>query len=1423
MSESSATSAEPTTIFDVSNPKASLISLNMSNITKLTPSNFITWRLQISSLLEAHELHWFIIDEDRTPPEMITPTTGEPTTNPDFTAWNRQDKLLYSSLIGSLSLAVQPIVARATTSREIWQTVHRTYGNPSRGHIKQLKQQLKNITKGDQSIHEYMRTIINKTDQLALLGAALPHEDLLDVVTEGLGEDYRAIVEMVNGRDVPITLDELHEKLINREIALSSSDTSNASVPVTANTVQFRNQTNRGGFSGSRGRFSNSRGGFRPPRPYLGKCQICGVQGHGAKRCPQYQQPPALPQFQSHNVSPYRGPAPWLAPHLPLPPPQWQNQAHHTTTSSPDLSPWLLDSGASHHIASDLSNLSLHAPYNGGDNVLIGNGSGLPISHTGSAILPLTTRNLHLNNVLCVPDMKKNLISVNKLCKSNNVMVQLCPYDFQVKDLSTGTTLLNGKASEGVYEWPMKHIPSTTSISAFPCLKTSLSTWHSRLGHPHPQTLRHMISSFSLPLSSSLSSSLICNSCSSNKSHKLPFSLSTLVSKGPLDIIFSDVWTSPVLSVDGFKYYVIFVDHFTRYSWLYPLKTKSQVAQIFPIFKTLVENRFKARITTFYSDNGGEFIALRQFFATHGISHLTTPPHTPEHNGLAERRHRHIVETGLALLSHAGIPTSYWTYSFAAAVYLINRLTTPNLAHSSPFQLLFQSVPNYTKLRTFGCLCYPWLRPYGQNKFSPKSTPCVFMGYSLSQSAFLCLDVTTSRIYVSRHVEFHESVFPFRSLSKQSSSPPNMFSPSETVSASVVPVFHWPLAVDPCPAPSPAPITPPQPTPASSPLTHQSLPASPTSVSPVTTSSLSSSTASASSENSPENSVTVSLPDVAPIVSPPAAAPLAPTTHPMTTRSKNNIFKPNPRYGLTAILKEIEPESHTQAIKDMKWRRAMSDEYDAFAKNDTFELVDRALAKNIVGSKWVYRIKRLPDGSVERYKARLVAKGFHQRPGIDFHDTFSPVIKHATIRLILGTAVARNWPLKQLDVNNAFLQGPLEEEVYMQQPPGLVDKDHPHHVLRLKKAVYGLKQAPRAWYNALKDGLLGIGFKNSLADASLFVLRTGPHFVYILVYVDDIIITGSSMAEVSRVTSLLAARFSLKNLGDLSYFLGMEASRTPAGLLLTQTKYITDLLQKTKMVNSKPVATPMSSSDTLTLTTGAVLDDPTEYRATVGSLQYLGLTRPDIAFAVNRLSQYMHRPTTVHWDAVKRVLRYLAGTPTKGIFFSASSPSTLHAYSDADWAGSHDDYLSTGAYIVYLGKQPISWSSKKQSGVARSSTEAEYRALAAAASEVKWLTSLMDEIGLRSTTMPTIYCDNVGATYLSANPVFHSRMKHLALDYHFVREQVQAKTLRVSHISSADQLADALTKPLPRARFVDLTNKIGLCSRRPSCGGVLVS
>ncbi|KAG7599495.1 Reverse transcriptase RNA-dependent DNA polymerase [Arabidopsis suecica] len=1384
---SSASTSTRVPIFNIDDATPTLISVNMSNITKLTSMNYLTWRLQITALLEGHELHGFISETDQAPPPQVTSGTAT-IPNPKLKHWTRQDRLLYSAIIGTLSLQVQPMVSHAQTTREIWIKLAKTYGNPSRAHINQIRQQLKTISKGNQSVEEYMKNVVTKADKLALLGSPLPHEDLLDHITTGLDDDYRPIVELVNGRETPISIEELHEKLLNRENTLRTiAETTSTAAPASANMAQHKYNNNNNSSKPNQNQYYNNnnygrgRGAGRGSqgRGYQGRCQICGIHGHSARTCRQLASPQWSPPSQ---YPPPPSPNMWNQ-SSPMPPPNWQPRAHYTASTNYSQAPWLLDSGATHHIATDISNMSIAGPYNGGEEVVVGNGAGLPITNTGSTTFPTPTKNLLLDNVLCVPTIKKNLISVNKLCRSNGVMVQMCPHDFQVKDLNTGATIIKGRANEGLYEWPT--IPTGSSfVSAFSTSKTSTPAWHARLGHPANSIIQLISSRSKIPMSFST----LFNACSINKSHKLPFSQSSIHSHFPLDIVFSDVWTSPVHSIDGYKYYVIFVDHYTRYTWLYPLKQKSHVATIFPVFRALVEDRFKTKITTLYSDNGGEYIGLRSYLASHGISHLTSPPHTPEHNGIAERKHRHIVETGLSLLSHASIPIEYWSYSLAAAVFLINRMPTPILSNVSPYEVLFQSTPNYTRLRVFGCLCYPWLRPYSQHKLSPRSTPCIFFGYSLTQSAYLCYDFSTAKMFVSRHVEFHENEFPLSSF----------LSSTNTLHESSSSVFHPVSATrvyrEPLITSSPPSLDP----------------------SPTTTEPIPSDSDSSPTENDNSASQETLNGENDEVIENPALAVVPGNIHPMLTRSKNNIQKPNRKFANNIRLEEIEPTSHVQALKDEHWRHAMGDEFDSIVRNGTFTLVDPRFASNVVGNRWIFVIKRKADGTIDRFKARLVAKGFHQRPGIDFQETFSPVIKHVTIRLVLGLAARKNWVLRQLDVNNAFLQGKLTEEVYMSQPPGFIDKDKPHYVCRLHKAIYGLKQAPRAWYNELRDFLLSNGFVNSLADASVFIFHMGAVIIYMLVYVDDIVLTGNSASAIDRFIQVLSNRFSLKDMGALSYFLGLEVTRSSAGIRLNQRKYTTDILSKYHMLGAKPVPTPMASSTTLTVSDGVPLPDPTEYRAAVGSLQYLALTRPDIGFAVNRLSQFMHSPTTVHWDAVKRVLRYLAGTVDHGLWFSANASLELSAYSDADWGGDKDDYSSTGAYIVYLGTHPISWSSKKQKGVSRSSTEAEYRAVTEAASEVKWVLSLLSELHIRIPTAPKVYCDNIGATYLCANPVFHSRMKHLALDYHFVRELIQAGVLRVLHVNSIDQLADGLTKPLPRARFQDLRFKIGVTNGSPS-------
>jgi histone deacetylase 1/2 len=384
----------------------------------------------------------------------------------------------------------------------------------------------------------------------------------------------------------------------------------------------------------------------------------------------------------------------------------------------------------------------------------------------------------------------------------------------------------------------------------------------------------------------------------------------------------------------------------------------------------------------------------------------------------------------------------------------------------------------------------------------------------------------------------------------------------------------------------------------------------------------------------------------------------------------------------------------------------------------------------------------------------------------------------------------------------------------MRQPPGFVDPDRPQHLCRLVKALYGLKQAPRAWYARLGSALRAHGFVPSTADTSLFILQRPEVTMYILVYVDDIILVSSSVAATNRLVLALSSDFAVKDLGKLHYFLGLEVTYPHDGLALSQQKYSQDLLRRAGMLECKAATTPMSSTETISATDGILLsaDGATDYRSLVGALQYLTITRPDISYAVNRVCQYLHAPREPHLTAVKRILRYVRSTATYGLHLRPAPSGVLSAFSDADWAGNPDDRRSTGGYAVFFGPNLIAWSARKQATVSRSSTEAEYKAVADATAELIWVQALLRELKISHRQPPVLWCDNIGATYLSSNPVFHARTKHIEVDYHFVRERVAKRFLQIKFISSKDQLADIFTKPLSLPLFIGCRRNLNLLS-----------
>ncbi|GJU58200.1 ribonuclease H-like domain-containing protein [Tanacetum coccineum] len=395
------------------------------------------------------------------------------------------------------------------------------------------------------------------------------------------------------------------------------------------------------------------------------------------------------------------------------------------------------------------------------------------------------------------------------------------------------------------------------------------------------------------------------------------------------------------------------------------------------------------------------------------------------------------------------------------------------------------------------------------------------------------------------------------------------------------------------------------------------------------------------------------------------------------------------------------------------------------------------------------------DGMLSHYKARLVANGSSQQLGADFDETFSLVVKPATICTVLSLAVSRQWPIHQLDVKNAFFNGDLSERVYMHQPPGFVDSRYPNHVCLLQCSLYGLKQAPRAWFQRFAGYATRAGFSSSRCDSSLFIFTQGSQVAYLLIYVDDIILSASSPILLQQIVDSLHKEFDMTDLRALNYFLGISVVRHPTGLFLSQKKYALQLLEHAHMVNCNPSRTPVDTDSKL-----------------------------DLSYAVQQVCLYMHDPRELHFAALKRILRYVQGTLELGLHLYASATTSLVGYTDADWAGYPSTRRSTFGYCVFLGDNLLSWSAKRQHTISHSSAEAEYQGVANVVAETAWIHNLFHELHSPLLTATLVYCDNVSAVYMSANLVQHQRTKHIEIDIHFVCDMVKAGHVRVLHVPS---------------------------------------
>ncbi|GAU49938.1 hypothetical protein TSUD_290950 [Trifolium subterraneum] len=682
----------------------------------------------------------------------------------------------------------------------------------------------------------------------------------------------------------------------------------------------------------------------------------------------------------------------------------------------------------------------------------------------------------------------------------------------------------------------------------------------------------------------------------------------------------------------------------SRYTWVILMKSKAETRQRVVNLLKMIDTQFSHKVKIVRTDNGLEFM-MHDFYSSKGIIHQTSCVESPQQNGRVKRKHQHLLNIARTLLYQSNLPKTYWSYAVLHATYIINRMCTPVLENKSPHEMLHNQLPDLHDLKVFGSLAYASSLSVHRTKLSPRGRKCVFLGYKQGVKGTVLLDLNTKEIFISRNVTHYDHFFPYQTTNSK---------------------IHWHYHSNfECEHPSDITSNPPSTDTFCDDTTK-------TPFIDVTNDIISNVPPSQPSDRPHREKHKPSYLEDFVCNSSTSLEPSSSSGIPYPISSFHSLAHLSPSHTayIVSLTQHTEPKTYLEACKSDHWIQAMNTKLEALSRTGTWKIVDLPSNVRPIGCRWVYKIKHNSDGSVERYKARLVAKGYTQIEGIDFFDTFSPVAKLTTVRLLLALASIKGWFLHQLDVNNAFLHGDLQEDVYMVVPEG-VPCVKPNQACKLLKSLYGLKQASRKWYEKLTSLLVREGYTQSTADYSLFTLNREGQFTALLIYVDDIILSGTSMTEIERIKTILDCNIKIKDLGIVKYFLGLEVAHSKTGISISQRKYCIDLLKDFGLLASKPASTPLDPSVKLHNDDGKPFEDIGLYRRLTGKLLYLTNTRPDITYATQQLSQFLHKPTMTHYKAACRVIRYLKHNPGRGLLFQRNADIQILGYSDADWAASN--------------------------------------------------------------------------------------------------------------------------------------------------------
>jgi transposase InsO family protein len=1030
-----------------------------------------------------------------------------------------------------------------------------------------------------------------------------------------------------------------------------------------------------------------------------------------------------------------------------------------------------------------------------------------------------STTNILLRDVLYAPKMGLTLVSVSKIAASGYSTLFLANYA-KIMDRRR-RVIARIPVSNGIYR--VEHPGMGTSAGSAE-ETVSVMDLHRRMGHIAPEAARRLmkeglVTGVKLDEASEITE---CDSCEYAKMHRKAVGKekgkdSRATKFG--EEVHSDVWgPSPISTIHGRFYYVTFIDDNSRLTHIHLLRRKDQAFDAYLIYEAWVKTQKNTAIKKLHTDHGGEYLsdAFSEHLAKAGTARNLTVHDTPEHNGVAERSNRTLLERVRAMLHSSGLPKFLWGEAVKHAVYLKNRTATRALANKTPYEMAMGVKPNLSDLHEWGCKV--WVHSAGGSKLDGRAAVGRWVGYDDSSSGHRIYWPDRRSVTVERSVKFSEEA-AFPPLEGEPGLP--IFEQTSSSSIHPIPTGPHPNVPAPVIAVGPLGVLP-------------GVPIVEPAVEPERTAGGRGQRVRKESDylrrlRAGEGNITGKT-DAPKIPRGVQVVHERPETAALAELESDNwemvdIGLEGARSALVAAMAEadaLEP-TYEEAKKRSDWpmwKDAIAKELAALKAAGTWKVVERPMNRNVVDSKWVFRVKKNAGGEIEKWKARLVARGFSQVYGVDYFETFAPVARLASIRSILAIAARNGWPIDMFDFNSAFLNGELDanEEIFMEQPPDYETAERRTHVCQLLKTIYGLKQAGRRWYETLCRGLEEIGFVRCQTDPAVFSLRSGTNLAVLAIHVDDSTFTATSRLFLDKTKSKIAKKFKITDLGPISWLLGVSIRRNEIErtISLSQTAYIDSILRRFNFTDCKALAMPMDPNSQLTKDQGpkTIVEvarmKSVPYREAVGSLNWLAVaTRPDISFAVGTLAQFMENPGEAHWEAAKRVFRYLQGTREWKLTYGGEEKSMV-GFTDADGMSQEHRHAISG-YAILIDGGAVSWGSKKQELVVLSTTEAEYVAATHAAKEVLWLRRFLSEIFEPITEPTTLYSDNQSAIALAhSQGHFHARTKHIDIRYHFIRFTIESGSIRLVYCPTDEMTADVLTKALPNTKAKHFARALGL-------------